>query len=34
MEDPPESELKGAIGALKAAIEKMSRAVSIIRVKE
>lgn len=31
---PPETELKNAIAALRAAIEKMSRAVSIIRVKE
>ncbi|OGP13162.1 MAG: hypothetical protein A2052_00405 [Deltaproteobacteria bacterium GWA2_54_12] len=34
MDAPPEAELKNAIAALSAAIEKMSRAVSIIRVKE
>lgn len=34
MDAPPEAELKDAIAALRAAIEKMSRAVSIIRVKE
>lgn len=34
MDAPPEAELKSAISALRTAIEKMSRAVSTIRVKE
>jgi hypothetical protein len=34
MDAPPEAELKDAITAVRAAIEKTNRAISIIKVKE